>query len=601
MRISTARIRTAWSHGRRLASTLAALTATLTYAAAGGAGGGAGGGTDELRRPWHEPDTVAAVLAHAPARGPLRVVTLQSQAGGRAPAVRVRTAADRTGAASLVQRALADPSVATVSLDSVVSALDVLVLAPPEAPWGPARLGVPSLWQAATGDGVLVAVVDTGVDAAHPALGHAVQPGLDLVDADGTGAADPHGHGTHVAGIIAAAGQTAVGLAPAARILPIRVLNAQGSGYSSTLARGIIAAADAGAQVINVSVGGPANPVLAAAVTYAASRGALVVAAGGNSRSGGSTPSFPAAYPEALAVAATTLGDLSAPYSTIGSYIDVSAPGSGIVSTVPGGGYAAMSGTSMAAPAVSASAALVLSRHRDSTLADLRRVLEGTADDLEAAGRDSATGYGLVNPAAALRWLDNPVASPTTARLTPAVSVAAAGTAVSLRVSVRTAAAGGAGVPGTTVSVCRRPVTGAVTACTLHRTDAAGQVNHVVALTTSTAVWASHAATLTTTAATSPVVRLAARPVVTLSTPARSAVAVTIKPALGQRVQVQLLSAAVSGAVWRTVATRTAPTASAGRAGSFVVPGLVCGRTYRSVVGAAGGLDGVTSASVRVR
>src|SRR3990170_879710 len=189
---------------------------------------------------------------------------------------------------------------------------------------------------------------------------------------------DTYGHGTHVAGIAAATAGNGVGVAgvcPRCTILAVKVF-ADGSGSTSdfTVAQGIVWAVDHGANVVNLSLGGPGSSAVAqAAVDYAWSRGVVVVAAAGNS--GSSTLSYPAAYPNAIAVSATNSSDGLAGFSSYGSWVDLSAPDQGILSTVPGGDYASWSGTSMATPVVAGAAGLAFSAGLGSAAA-VRTALE---------------------------------------------------------------------------------------------------------------------------------------------------------------------------------------------------------------------------------
>ena len=260
-----------------------------------------------------------------------------------------------------------------------------------------------STWPTTDGTGVVVAVVDTGVRGDHEDLAGVVLPGLDLVDGS-DGRIDPNGHGTHVAGVIAAAtqnGRGVSGAAPGVRILPVRVLAADGSGQSSDVAAGIVWAVDHGARVVNLSLGGTApSDGMRDAITYANANGVLVVAAGGNGGAGANEPTYPAAYDAAIAVAAVDANRARAPFSSTGSYIDVAAPGVGVVSTYNSAVnvYASSSGTSMAAPYASAAAALVIAANPQQSADHARALLEQGADDLGAAGWDPAYGYGLVDP-----------------------------------------------------------------------------------------------------------------------------------------------------------------------------------------------------------
>ncbi len=257
-------------------------------------------------------------------------------------------------------------------------------------------------WAATRGSGVTVAVVDSGVLGTHEDLIGSVLPGIDYVNG-GDGRIDPAGHGTHVAGIIAAHVDNGVGIAgaaPGVKILPVRVLDSSGSGSSSNVAAGIIWAADHGARVINLSLGGGPSPGIEQAMQYALGKQSVVVAAGGNGYQTGNTPLYPGAYPEAIAVSAVDQSLQHASFSNTGSYIDLAAPGDSIWSAWGTGPtqYALASGTSMATPYVSAAAALVIAENPDLTAAKVTQILESTATDLGAPGRDDVYGNGLVNP-----------------------------------------------------------------------------------------------------------------------------------------------------------------------------------------------------------
>jgi type VII secretion-associated serine protease mycosin len=256
-------------------------------------------------------------------------------------------------------------------------------------------------WSTTRGSGVTVAVIDTGVRGDHEDLSSVVLPGVDFVQ--GTdGRIDPNGHGTHVAGIIAAQtdnGHGIAGGAPDVRILPVRVLDANGSGNTSNVAAGIIWATDHGARVINMSLGGGASQGMHDAVAYAVAHNVVVVAAAGNNGDG-AAPVYPGAYDEAIAVAAVDSNRNRASFSNTGSYVDISAPGVSIVSTYgsAANAYASMSGTSMATPYAAAAAALVVAAKPSASAADVRSYLLGSADDLGAAGFDNWYGNGLVDP-----------------------------------------------------------------------------------------------------------------------------------------------------------------------------------------------------------
>jgi subtilisin family serine protease len=293
----------------------------------------------------------------------------------------------------------------------------------------------------ATG-GAPLAVVDTGVSAAHPDLTGRVRTDLgasclNLTPCVSDPATDDHGHGTHVAGIAGAATNNGVGVAGVAfssPIIPVKVLDSSGSGFDSDVADGIIWAAQQGARVINLSLGGTYSQTDCNAVAVAESMGALVVAAAGNSSS--SAPGAPAACPGAVGVAATDEFDLPASFSNFGSPdVFVSAPGVDIYSTWPGT-YAWEDGTSMASPFVAGIAALRFGEHPESTPADVRRVLAASSDQVGGVlyGNDpyntcdgctwnSSYGYGRVNVATALAIPTPPAPTPPAAPPPPPSSL----------------------------------------------------------------------------------------------------------------------------------------------------------------------------------
>lgn len=264
---------------------------------------------------------------------------------------------------------------------------------------------------------VQVAVVDTGIDYKHRDLSGAVKwcvvslrngrtfyKGTNL-----NNCGDPNGHGTHVAGIIAARLNNAgvVGVAPKVQLYAIRVLDASGSGYVSDVARGIIEAVKGpdgaigttdDADVISMSLGGPHSPVIYDAVLYAYNNGAVLVAAAGNE--GSSYPSYPAAYPEVIAVGAININYQVPSWSNRNP--DIVAPGVSINSTLPRNRYGIMSGTSMSCPHVSGVVALIQAIRLASGMPKLlpqsiKEILATTATDLGEAGYDQYYGHGLVN------------------------------------------------------------------------------------------------------------------------------------------------------------------------------------------------------------
>lgn len=238
--------------------------------------------------------------------------------------------------------------------------------------------------------------------------------------ADGT--SDTVGHGTRVAGIIAARpakGTGFVGLAPAARIIPVHQNDAYGNGTAATLARAIRHAVDEGADVINISQD-TANAVkptdaLRREVEAALDKDVVVVASAGNDGLGGNVKeTYPASYPGVLAVAASDRNNERAPFSQSGEFVGVAAPGVDMVSTVPGGGHCSDNGTSFAAPYVAGVAALVKAKHPDWTARQIVAQIQQTAER-SVAGHDRLVGWGVVDPVRALTEDDTPVETPAAA------------------------------------------------------------------------------------------------------------------------------------------------------------------------------------------
>jgi type VII secretion-associated serine protease mycosin len=317
------------------------------------------------------------------------------------------TVASAASAEGLVDRLVQDEDVVAADIDTTLA----LAAEPMRSQqWGLDRLDAEQTWTTTTGAGTVVAVIDSGVDGAHPDLAAALVPGLDTLDPNQDGSVDTHGHGTAVAGVVGARlnGVGMVGIAPDVGIMPIRVVGTDGLASSSNVARGILWAVDNGADVINLSLGAPeSNAVLTQAIDTAMAAGVVVVAAAGNLGEEGNPTVYPAAQPGVLAVAATMQTDLSAPFSGSGSWVDISAPGVQIVAPMAGGGYGFTHGTSMASPFVSGAAALVLSQAPDLSTEQVVTQLTTTAVDVGAQGFDNATGHGVVAPDAALADLPN--------------------------------------------------------------------------------------------------------------------------------------------------------------------------------------------------
>ncbi|GAB4438436.1 MAG: S8 family peptidase [Chloroflexi bacterium OHK40] len=275
-----------------------------------------------------------------------------------------------------------------------------------EQQWGLRAILAEPAWDITTGAPIVVAVLDTGVDASHPDLEGKVLPGYNVFSG-GADAGDDNGHGTAVAGLIAARSDNGSGIAGICwecRILPVKVLSARGSGDDAGVAAGIRWAADNGARVINLSLGGEGeSQLLREAVDYATSKGIVVVAASGNERESGNPVSYPAAYPNVMAVGATGNGDTITGFSNTGDYLDIAAPGVGLWTTLPGGQYGPPNGTSFSSPYVAGAAALVLSLRPDLGWYDVACVLQASADDKGIPGKDDEYGWGRLNLLRALQ------------------------------------------------------------------------------------------------------------------------------------------------------------------------------------------------------
>ena len=265
--------------------------------------------------------------------------------------------------------------------------------------WGLAQIDAPAAWRVSSGSKpVVIAVIDSGVDPTQPDLQGALVPGADF--ADGTGdTSDQYGHGTMVAGVIAARpdnGLGGAGICWSCRLMPVKVLGADGSGTAAAIADGIRYAADNGASVISMSfvLSGPDSGV-ESALAYAHSRGVLLVAAAGNS--GNDTPTYPASYPDVVSVAATDPSGVLYPWSARGSWVTLAAPGCAFT-TAPGASFVAnFCGTSAAAPLVAGLAGLALSAGGGSA-ADVEAALEQTAVPLPGS-----VGSGRVDALALLQ------------------------------------------------------------------------------------------------------------------------------------------------------------------------------------------------------
>jgi subtilisin len=268
-----------------------------------------------------------------------------------------------------------------------------------EVPWGISRVDAPAAWAVTQGDGVKVAVIDTGIDCTHPDLRANCAGGYNAV---GSGApTDDNGHGSHVSGTIAGVldGSGVVGVAPKARLYAVKVLDSQGSGGLVSIIKGLIWAGNNHMDVANMSLGAPMGTIfMRAALKYAQLRGVAVLAAAGND---GGSVNYPGAYPEAIAVAALAPDETIARFSSRGREVAFIAPGVGVRSSIPGGGYDEWSGTSMATPHMTGLAALAVSRGAHGEAA-VRRALQAAATPVPGL-RAFEQGAGVVDAARLVR------------------------------------------------------------------------------------------------------------------------------------------------------------------------------------------------------
>jgi subtilisin family serine protease len=266
--------------------------------------------------------------------------------------------------------------------------------------WHLAAINAPGAWSITTGTaGAPIAIIDSGVDSTHPDLSSKLAPGWNFLTGT-SNTADDYGHGTAVAGVIAAATNNGIGVAGVSwnnPIMPLVVIDSTGNGTYSNVASAIQYAADHGARIINISLGGSvASSTLQSAVNYAWSKGAVIFAASGNSST--STPMYPAACTNVVAVSATEPNGTFATFSDYGSYIELSAPGDSILTTNSGGGYGYWAGTSFSSPIVAATAALALSVQPGLSASALVNLLEQNADSLGGyTGWNQYFGYGQVD------------------------------------------------------------------------------------------------------------------------------------------------------------------------------------------------------------
>jgi subtilisin family serine protease len=345
----------------------------------------------KLRTPAASRALAGLDLARAPAlhRLGVRVVNV--------PLRRVPALSSRLSRAKGVEYVERDRVVMRVTAGNLVQATPTDPLWSQQ--WGAVLTGAPTAWAVTKGSpSVVVAVLDTGVDSTQPDLEGALVPGYDFVNNDAD-PADDFGHGTGVAGIVAARADNGLGVSgycPRCSVMPVKVAGADGQATEANVASGITWAADHGARVINLSLGGSYGATVASAVDYATGKGAIVVAAAGNN--GNSNLFYPAADAGVLSVAGTQPSDQLYSWSNFGSWVAVAAPGCA-VTTVPGGSFGNFCGTSASTPAVSGLAGLAISFAPSASASTIEHAITSSARPV------TGTTYGRIEVAGTLAAL----------------------------------------------------------------------------------------------------------------------------------------------------------------------------------------------------
>ena len=358
------------------------------------------------------PDEVVVELAGAASQQDIQALQarhqlalLESQAGQLSGTTLTRwRITDRRTITAVVQALEADAAV-TSAQPNYLYALQQARAAGDPAQYELAKLNLPQAHAIATGNGVLIAVVDSGVDVAHPDLAGSVAGTFDAI----TAAGELNKHGTSIAGLIAAHGRL-LGSAPSARILAVRVFGPTGNGNTFDVLKGLDYAAANGARIINMSFAGPADPITLRSLQAAYKRGIVLVAAVGNAGPK-SPPLYPGAYPEVIGVSGSDVNNKSSVFSNRGLYISIAAPGTDILVAIPDGGFEVASGTSFSAAEVSGIVAMMLERRGDLAPDAVRRILEATAKDIGPKGRDVMFGAGLADAYGAITASDVPAAA----------------------------------------------------------------------------------------------------------------------------------------------------------------------------------------------
>jgi hypothetical protein len=306
---------------------------------------------------------------------------------------------------TLVAQMKGDSNIEYVEANPTLRCFDLTINDPNyDQQWALKAINAPQAWGVTEGNSkVLIAVIDSGVEFEHPDLLDNLVDGYNFLDEIQL-PSDDYGHGTQVAGIIAAGRNNGIGicgLANGCRIMPLKVLDDNGEGTCADVAKAIIYAADNGCKIINLSLGTYAwSEVLKASVNYAAAHDCIIIAAAGND--GSSERCYPAAWPSVISVAAVDRDLLSCGFSNRGDYVDIAAPGKAVLTTTTNSGYELVSGTSAACAYVSGLAGLAASANMTTTAKSIRAAFLYTAQDVGDAGWEPETGMGVINCISAL-------------------------------------------------------------------------------------------------------------------------------------------------------------------------------------------------------
>lgn len=319
-----------------------------------------------------------------------------------------------SGAANAIPALLRQPGVDAAERNHVYSSLGKPDDSIYSQQWGMRKINAEAAWDVTTGSPIVIAIIDTGVASDHPDLEGRVLPGFNAIR-NNNEAYDDEGHGTHMAGVAAAAGNNGRGVAGMCwncQILPIKVLNSNGQGSSASIIRGMNWAADNGAKIFSMSLGSDQRSRGEEdAVNYAYNKGITIFASSGNSGGDKNPVIYPAAYPNVIAIAATAPNDSATGFSSFGDFVDLAAPGVGIWSTYwndeDGNTYAPENGTSPACPHAAGLAALALTLWPELSPAQIEQLLVGSSVDIGAPGKDVYAGWGRID---ALKTVQNAAA-----------------------------------------------------------------------------------------------------------------------------------------------------------------------------------------------